>query len=241
MIVVLPTMPAAQEASWHGVLDVSERLAGGWTIIGGQMVHLHCAERGQAAIRPTTDVDTVVDVRADSKMLRTFTEALCDAGFEADGISVEGHQHRWKRDQASIDVLIPDGAGERANKRTGATGSPSVSTSGGSQALRRSEQVSINVNGRVGAVWRPNLVGALIAKAAAHSHSAGRDPRRHRSDFVALASMLWRDDFSNEKITPSDRRNLNAMIGAIKADGRLLLELPVAKIAIARLVEAAGL
>ncbi|MEO9200667.1 MAG: hypothetical protein ABI206_18115 [Antricoccus sp.] len=48
-----------------------------------------------------------------------FIEALSGVGFHADGISVEEHQHRWKRDQACSDVLIPDGAGERADKRTG--------------------------------------------------------------------------------------------------------------------------
>jgi hypothetical protein len=28
------------------VLDLYDRLSDGWTLIGGQLVHLHCAERG---------------------------------------------------------------------------------------------------------------------------------------------------------------------------------------------------
>lgn len=63
-MIVLPAMPPEQTASWLGLLDLHERLAGGWTLIGGQLVHLHCAERGQLAVRPTNDADTVVDVRA---------------------------------------------------------------------------------------------------------------------------------------------------------------------------------
>ena len=45
-MIVLPPMSVAQTASWHALLDVYERLPAGWTLIGGQMVHLHCAERG---------------------------------------------------------------------------------------------------------------------------------------------------------------------------------------------------
>jgi hypothetical protein len=52
-MIVLPAMPPEQTASWLGLLDLHERLAEGWTLIGGQLVHLHCAERGQFPVRPT--------------------------------------------------------------------------------------------------------------------------------------------------------------------------------------------
>jgi hypothetical protein len=49
-------MTRAQEAAWLGLLDLSERLPDAeWTLIGGQMVHLHCAERGympRTSLRP---------------------------------------------------------------------------------------------------------------------------------------------------------------------------------------------
>lgn len=69
----MPAMFGAQAASWHGVMDLHDRLDRGWTLVGGQMVHMHCVERGYAPPRATTDVDTVIDVRADRDMLRTFT------------------------------------------------------------------------------------------------------------------------------------------------------------------------
>jgi len=56
-MIELPAMPPEQTASWLGLLDLHERLAGGWTLIGGQLVHLHCAERGQFPVRPTNDAD----------------------------------------------------------------------------------------------------------------------------------------------------------------------------------------
>jgi hypothetical protein len=63
-MIVLPAMPPEQTASWIGVLELYDRLNEGWTLIGGQLVHLHCAERGQFPVRPRNDVETVIDVRA---------------------------------------------------------------------------------------------------------------------------------------------------------------------------------
>jgi hypothetical protein len=118
-MIVLPAMPPEQTASWHGVLDLYELLNSGWTLIGGQLVHLHCAERGSFPARPTDDADTVIDVRAEPTILRTFTAVPTDLGFESAGISVQGLQHCWKRGDASLDVLLPDGVGERAGEEEG--------------------------------------------------------------------------------------------------------------------------
>ncbi|MSY83085.1 MAG: hypothetical protein F2693_00010 [Actinobacteria bacterium] len=161
-MIVLPAMPPEQTASWLGLLDLYERLADGWTLIGGQLVHLHCAERGAFPVRPTNDADTVIDVRADPTMLATFTRTLTDLGFASAGISADGLQHRWVRGDGSIDVLLPDGIGERASLRPGVSGSPTLPTAGGTQALQRSETVAVTVAGREGSVRRPNLVGALV-------------------------------------------------------------------------------
>ena len=69
-MILMPPMFGAQAASWHGLMDLHERLGRGWTLVGGQMVHLHCAEHGYVPTRATNDVDTVIDVRADRYMLR---------------------------------------------------------------------------------------------------------------------------------------------------------------------------
>lgn len=228
-------MPPEQSASWLGVLDLFDELPAGWTLIGGQLVHLHCAERGQFPGRPTNDADTVIDVRADPKMLHTFTKVLTDMGFRSAGISAEGRQHRWVRDQACIDVLLPEGAGERASGRTGITGSPTVPTQGGTQALQRTEIVAVTVAGREGHVRRPTLVGALVVKAAAHTNVGDQDPRRHRRDFLALAGLITAGDFVGEQLTRKDRQRLQRIVAAIEADRELLLEVPRATDTIARL------
>jgi hypothetical protein len=240
-VTVLPAMPPEQTASWHGLLDLHERLDSGWTLIGGQLVHLHCAERGQFPVRPTNDADTVVDVRADPKMLYMFTEALVELGFTSVGVSAEGLEHRWKRDNATIDVLLPEGVGERARRRSGVTGSPSLSSEGGSQALRRSETMAVTVDGREGFVLRPTLVGALIAKAAAHRNVGDRGRRRHRQDFLLLARLITASDFRSEELTKSDRRRLRAIAKEIQADRELLLGVPDGEAAMDRVAVAAQL
>jgi len=120
-VIILPAMPREQNASWLGILDLYGQLSEGWTLIGGQLVHLHCAERGQFPVRPTNDIDTVIDVRADPKILHTFTRTLQDLGFTSVGISAEGRQHRWRRRDASIDVLLP----KETNGRRRVLGGPS--------------------------------------------------------------------------------------------------------------------
>ncbi|HVQ49074.1 MAG TPA: hypothetical protein VMS92_03420 [Mycobacterium sp.] len=240
-MIVLPAMPAEQTASWLGLLELHEQLGAGWTLIGGQLVHLHCAERGQFPVRPTNDADTVIDVRADPTMLATFTGTLADIGFESVGISAEGLQHRWVRGDASIDVLLPDGIGERASLRQGVTGSPTLPTAGGTQALQRSETIAVMVAGREGAVRRPNLVGALIGKAAALSNAGDPGVGRHRRDFVILAGLLTARDFRGVELTRKDRQRLRAMVAAARRDRAMLLDMPNAETALDRLLTAGEL
>lgn len=236
-----PPMPPEQTASWLGVLDLYDRLDDGWTLIGGQMVHLHCAERGDFPVRPTNDVDAVIDVRADPTFLHAFTATLVDLGFKASDETPSGRQHRWRRGDASIDVLLPEGIGERASRRTGVTGRPSLPTEGGTQALRRSETVAVTVEERKGFVRRPNLVGALVVKAAAHGNPSDPARRRHREDFVVLAGLLTAEDFAAEKPNATDRRRLRAIVQAIEADQEVLLTISDAQVAIDRLKVAARL
>jgi hypothetical protein len=237
--VVMPVMSARQAASWHGLMDLHEKVPTGWTLVGGQMVHLHCAERGEHPERPTDDIDTVVDVRASSDMLETFTQALLDLGFEPD-TSGGGLQHRWRRDDAQIDVLLPDGVGARTSARAGAGGAPTLPTPGGTQALHRSDAVEVEVDGRVGTVRRPNLVGALVIKAAAHTAVGDAGLARHRLDFVTLAALVARRDFRETDLTSKDRKRLSDVLTRCRADA-IAMEPQHATDSLDRLERAAGL
>ena len=216
--VELSTLGEAQLQSWHAVLDLYEVIDSDWTRIGGQLVHLHCAERNTAPVRPTDDIDTVLDVRANPRILETFTAALIKMGFTTE-TSAEEVQHRWRRDLAQIDVLIPEGVGERAAARQGAGGARTITAPGTTQALERSEPVPVLVGGRLGTVLRPTLVGALVGKAAARTEiSSDRKAGRHCIDFVILASLVVARDFREAVLSKKDRTRLAKMIDYCRND-----------------------
>jgi len=234
MSVVLPPMGRPQASAWSALLDLHERYPTGWTLVGGQMVHLHCAERGVAPVRPTDDVDALVDIRAEPDALHGFTSTLVDLGFTSAGETWRGHQHRWARDDAQIDVLIPQHLGERAANRKGATGGTTVETPGAQQALDRTEVVEVVLAGRVGMVRRPNLLGALVAKAAANTVLLDTDRRRHLIDFVVLTTFIRPSD-AVHTASARDRHYLSTMLVALEGDRRAWLGVGGAEAGLERL------
>lgn len=59
-MVLMPAMDHAQLAAWHSLPDLYELQPDGWTLIGGQLVHLLCAERDYSPQRPTSDADAAM-------------------------------------------------------------------------------------------------------------------------------------------------------------------------------------
>lgn len=191
-------MSNAQTQAWHALLELGRRFDSGWTLVGGQLVHLHCRERGANPSRPTDDGDAALDVRARPHMLMDFTSALLDMGFEAETPSAFGIQHRWTRGEAVIDVLIPRFLGERAELRRGADGNPTLAAPGAQGALDRTELVEIVVGDQRGTIPRPNLVGAIATKAAALEIIHDPYWKRHVQDLTILSTLIRRtDDFSH--------------------------------------------
>jgi len=176
----------------------------------------------------------VLDVRAEPDALRSFTTALVELGFVAIGESWEGHQHRWQRGEAQIDVLIPRHLGERAAGRRGASGGTTIETPGAQQALDRTQTVEVVLDGRSGSVRRPSLLGALVAKAAAHSVVLDRARSRHLIDFAVLATLIRPSDAVHEA-GRRDREYLGTMLAALAADRRAWAGVEGADDGIARL------
>ena len=222
MRVVLPPMTDAQTEGWSALIDLHTLMPTGWTLVGGQMVHLHCAERGAAPQRPTDDLDAVLDVRANPRVIHDFTATLTRLGFRSAGTSPAGHQHRWVRGLASIDILIPTGVGERASARRGVSGGTTLQTPAAQQALDRSDDVAVVVAGRDGIVRRPNLLGALVAKAAAYRTTSDTARSRHLVDFAVLTTLIAPSDRIGAA-TSRDRRRLVSAVGALVAERRTLV------------------
>lgn len=193
MAVALPDMTPKQEASWRGILAVSKVIRSGWCLVGGQMVQLWCWERGAEPNRPTDDGDAVLDIRARPRIMKEFTKALVDNGFEPDGETWEGHQHRWTNGVGQIDILLPEGIGARADRK-GVRGGTTLETPGAQNVLNRAEAIEVSLDGDIATIFRPTLQGALVAKA--YAYGVVNDPyrRRHLQDLATLGGLIRLSD-----------------------------------------------
>lgn len=139
------------------------------------MVFLHEIERQATEVRPTNDVDVAIDLRSEPSGLAKIHKVLHSAGFGQDVPAANGPAHRYRRDAAVIDVLAPDNIGRRARLRIGA--GHTIEAPGTSQAFRRSQLVTVELDGRTAEIRRPDIIGALLGKVAAVTKRSHRKPR----------------------------------------------------------------
>lgn len=210
----LPELSSGQKASWIGLLEISKIIPDEWSLIGGQLVQLHCWERNAIPTRVTNDVDTVLDVRAEPKILLKFTSALKEIGFSANTPTFQGHQHRWVREEAIIDVLIARGLGERAALRKGVSGGTTLETSGGQGALDRTEKIQVAIGQNEGIINRPSLIGALLIKSAAFSNPLDRARDRHLEDIALLSTLLTAADVPGD-FSKNEIARLSTVVGVL--------------------------
>lgn len=215
--IFLPELVGGQFESWRGLIEVAQSITYGWTLIGGQLVHLHCWERGAEPNRVTTDIDTALDVVADPLILNKFTSHLKRIGFEP-LTSSAGLQYRWIRGSAQIDVLLIDHIGERTATRLGVTGAPSMETPGSRVASNYSEMVEIELVGEVATINRPDLIGSLYLKSMASGNSLDIGADRHLQDFAILSTLFNTNDIP-PKLEPKVRSRI--LSGAAKTQKRI--------------------
>ncbi|MGY6658590.1 hypothetical protein ACXIZN_41175 [Amycolatopsis sp. TRM77291] len=214
--VQMPDMPEPQVMAWHAVLDLDEHLGTPWVLVGGQMVALWCAQAAVDVFRPTEDADVVLDVWVQRSALRDASRLLSERGFsEAD--TGDGYGYRYQRDDACVDLMIPDHMDRQAKQPATATGRLGVQAAGGNQALIRAERIPVRVDGRDSHVRRPNLLGALVAKAAA-AVADTRERDRHRDDIAVLAQIALATSAHRAMratCNPKDRKRLRLALDAM--------------------------
>jgi hypothetical protein len=169
---------------WAAVGELVERLPGQWVLIGGLMVQLHALEHGVTDVRPTRDIDVLARARPPGA-LSSIDTALRGEGFELVGPDLDGYAHRYVRDGLIIDVLAPDGI--KPPPDLGA-GLKAIGVPGGSQAISRSETVTVTVEGHSFELRRPTLLGAVLIKA--RSLMVHSDPETQREDLLRLLALI---------------------------------------------------
>jgi hypothetical protein len=208
VVIELPILPAPVDELWHTLLDLGESLDVPWALIGGQMVLLHALEHGQVPPQISQDGDVIADIRAVPGALTRVVAGIENLGFSLQSISADGLAHRYiraaKPRPVVIDVLAPEGLGERADLTTTPPGR-TIEVPGGTQALSRAERIAVVHEGRRGMIPRPTLLAAIVGKAAA---TALPGPERHYRD-LALLCALVPDPFDvAEQLTRKDRQRV---------------------------------
>ena len=113
-MIELPDFAGHADALWNALLDLGAVVSSEWVLVGGQMVLLHAIEHGAAWPRVSMDLDVIVNARVNASV-RGFVTEIEAIGFVLDGMSPELLAHRYRRGAASIDVLAPEGLGERTD------------------------------------------------------------------------------------------------------------------------------
>jgi hypothetical protein len=169
------------------LIDLAAAYTDKWTIIGAHMVALYAWEAGVTS-RPSEDVDVLVNVRLAADGTEKVSRFLRDRDYELE-ITDSRLAHVFRRGAAQVDVLAPDGVGERANTRT-LRPLRTIKVPGGTQALNRSSLIEVQSRDVRGSLPRPNLLGAILVKVRAIERD--EVPNAQRSD-VALLLQLVRD------------------------------------------------
>ncbi len=102
------------------------------------------------------DLDLVIDARFRPHVIPVFIGTLTDLGFTSAGVSPDDVAHRFVHGEVKVDVVSPDGVGERTDLRTVGSAT-TIEVSRGTQALHRSERVPVSHHDRTVLVPRPNL------------------------------------------------------------------------------------
>lgn len=203
-MIAIPEQGDGPHRLWCDLLDLSEAFPRRWTVIGAHMVALYAWEAG-IEVRPSQDIDVLANVRLHTSAPEEIARFLMERGYEPE-IRRTGLVHLFRRhDVGEIDLFVPDGIGSRTPTRT-VPPNRTISVPGGTQALDRSEPVTIRTRDVEGEVLRPNLLGAIMVKLRAID--VDDLPDAQRADVAMLLGLATEPDSIAHELTRKDRKIL---------------------------------
>lgn len=224
----VPTPAGGWGQPWPNVAEIERVFPHDcWTLVGGLMAQLHCAYAGFSPVRPTNDVDIVLHVETTRRLPATAADALESLGYElAPSIDPrERTAHRFRRQgsvvdllatgEDVVDVLMADHVAPRARERL--RGREMVAIEGGTQALRRTINAQLTIDGQETVVSVPSPLAAVVLKAAAY-RADSRNPERHLQDAAALLACIEDPYEARESLKGSDGQRLRLLADALPDD-----------------------
>lgn len=182
------------------LIALAEAQSGSWTLIGAQMVALYAWDAGIES-RPSEDADVLANVRVTTSATRDVAGFLRERGYEPEE-SLTNVVHLFTRGNAEIDVLAPDGLGPKSDITT-IPGRHTIEVPGGSQALGRTDLVSVRTREIAGELPRPNLLGAILVKVRAIE--VDDVPNAQRADLALLLELVDDPDVLRSELRNSER------------------------------------
>lgn len=180
-----------------------------WVLVGGLMVHVHALRAGVTPSRPTHDVDMLLDIG--STQVSEIAGPLQRIGFRPVFGSIR--THRFTRSDDIVDVMVKRGVSARWAQR------PVFVAPGAAQALDRRDWYTLYGADRHARIGVPDLLGAIVTKAAAFSNDQ-RDRGRHLEDLtVLLAAAGSRRALGLHRITARDKQHLRPAFSEIADAG----------------------
>jgi len=191
---------------WSLLLEVAQRVSAKWILVGGLMVQIHALLTGLSPSRTTNDVDMLLDLVANRAAVGRVLADLYAIGFiSQDPGWPDAPYHRLLRDSDVIDVLVADHLPAKITPHV--LGRPVMAIDGGAQALSRTMSVTVVWEDLQVHVVIPDLLGALILKAAA-AIADNRDADRHLKDAAFLAAFITDHATERIRLRGSDRKRL---------------------------------
>ena len=186
------------------------------------MVLLHQMERGAATglgavpdWRLSGDADLLLNIRSRGAA-QQVDAGLRSHGFVQVAAPIE-HRYMRESDDLVIDVLAPDNLGEHL-PQMGA--GHTVQAPGGTQALDRTEWVTVDNGRKQAPIPRPSLVGAVLIKCSASlGPASSRGNSRHLGDLDVLSGLLDRSDTQTASLTANERKRLRQAAKLLRRTG----------------------
>lgn len=206
----------ADVVPWPLVFEIAEATPrGSWVLVGGLMVHVHALRAGIATMRPTRDVDVLLNV---SVAAATEVAAeLIRLGFQTVAPSRGNPVHRFARNSEVVDVMVARDVRSSTRWRS----RPILRSPGAAQALVRRDTYTFVSDRRHVDVDVPDSVGAMIAKAAAFAVDS-RNPQRHLEDLAVLAAATGSArSIDLTELRKKDRRHLSRVVPLLADPGHV--------------------
>jgi len=188
-----------------------------WRLGGGLMVQVHAMLHSMDA-RPTTDADLLVDVLTHAHAVREVSGSLSRLGFSVQVSTLSGYTTRMRNGDFEVDLLVDNHLSKPLRERALLKGHPMLGMPGSRRAVMRSVLVDLRYGERCATMCIPDLLGALLMKAAAFREGGGYGRERHLMDAALLASMIDRPEIELLRLdnrSRSDRKNVRTLIAGL--------------------------